>query len=158
MPKTQLSADQMEESCWSVLCRMPSQAKVDRSANQVLSFNVIPAAPKLEVCVFTRPPPPSQGPPFRPSWFGPAPVSSDHPQPPSPLPPCPLGPLDPLKMPPSLFCQLIIQQLQSACIITMHTSSSLSVEKPCEADLMAHCNPYQLQEDGPCNLAEHQQT
>ena len=30
-------------------CRMPSQAKVDRSANQCLSFNIIPAAPKLEV-------------------------------------------------------------------------------------------------------------
>lgn len=29
--------------------RMPGQVKVDRAANQVLSFNVIPAAPKLEV-------------------------------------------------------------------------------------------------------------
>ena len=33
---------------------MPSQAKVDRSANQVLSFNIIPAAPKLEVREFSR--------------------------------------------------------------------------------------------------------
>ncbi|KAL3147776.1 hypothetical protein ABBQ32_002510 [Trebouxia sp. C0010 RCD-2024] len=35
--------------------RMPGQAKVDRAANQVLSFNVIPAASKLEVELHQRP-------------------------------------------------------------------------------------------------------
>ncbi|DBA74127.1 hypothetical protein WJX77_012500 [Trebouxia sp. C0004] len=35
--------------------RMPSQTKVDRSANQCLSFNIIPAAPKLEVEMHQRP-------------------------------------------------------------------------------------------------------